>query len=567
MTKEKAKWKPAERPVPAECGDWPAWFVGVLRKRKIRSKKEIEDYLSPDYEKLVLPENFKGIEAAAERIAEAQKKKETVCVFGDYDVDGVTAVALVFEVLERIGLKDPKTYIPHRLEEGYGLNKKALSELKKQGVGLVVAVDCGINSGDVIDAEEELDFIVVDHHEIDRKKLSQKAINIHPHLTEDKKKYHFSGAGLAFLLARAVQKKFEDRYPGGQEKWLLDLVALSVICDIVPLIGDNRILATWGLRVLAKTKRPGLLALADSASIDLGEVGAREVGFVLGPRLNAAGRIEQAETALELLLTGSEARAGRLAKRLEKLNTERQKMCERIVTEAKKEIEEGAQKDHKVFLLSNKNWPRGVVGIVASRIADEHNRPVIVFEDDGENHHGSARSVDGFDIVEALAGCGDCLKSFGGHAKAAGLVVSREKFVLFSDKLVSVAGRRLKETDLKKTIEIDAAVEVGEVDESFLDFVSKMEPFGCGNTQPVFLVEGVLPEEIKRVGQDSGHLKFSLDGGRISGIAFKEERKMIEGEKYDLVGGFRYSFWGGRKRIEFLALDFRSAKPASKSEV
>jgi single-stranded-DNA-specific exonuclease len=566
MSKELKKWKIQKQPASSkeQIAGLPGWFLNILVNRGLDSLDAVNDYLEPEYSKLAPVENFIGMQEGVERIKQAISEKEKVVIYGDYDVDGITATALLSEVLNKISVHDFETYIPHRENEGYGLNQEALDSLRESGAKLIITVDCGISSKEIIDNQNELDFIVVDHHQIDDDKLSKKAINIHPSLTNDKKEYRLSGCGIAFYFARALQQEFKDVYLAGQEKWLLDLVALATICDIVPLVGDNRILATWGLKVLAKTKRKGLIQLAKIISINLSEVGSYEVGFLIGPRLNAAGRLEHAKLALELLTTDDSVRATEIAGDLNRLNIERQQMCERIIEEAREEIKSGSQKDHKIFLLSNKNWPRGVVGIVASRISDEHHRPVIVFEDDGEVHHGSARSIDGFNIVEALSSCDDCLESFGGHAKAAGLAVSKEKFILFSDKLVSIAKDKIKEEDLKKTVEIDTKIERHEINDEALSLIARMEPTGYGNTRPLFLLENVQIEGINRVGKGKEHLKFSIkqtanskQQTAISGIAFSEERDLKEGKNYDLVGFLKYNIWNNRKSIEFRMVDFR----------
>lgn len=558
MAKEKANWKLLKNKQ-VLGNNFPKWFLNILSNRGVE-KGGISDYLEPKYGDIADYQNFKDIDKAVKRVVQAKSEEEQVCIYGDYDVDGTTAVALISDVLNKIGIQNVKTYIPHRGDEGYGLNTGAVKKLKKEGVNLIITVDCGIASKDIIDVEKEIDFIVIDHHEIDKEKLPIKSINIHPSLTKDKKEYKLSGCGMAFHLARALYAEYKDSLGSGQEKWLLDLVALSTICDIVPLIGDNRILATWGLEVIKKTKREGIKALAKVASVNLDDIGSYEVGFILGPRLNAAGRLEHAKLALELLITDDSAKAQTVAKKLNELNIERQKMCKRIIEEAKEEVENGGKKDHEIYLLSNKNWPRGVVGIVASRISDEYNKPVIVFENDGELHHGSARSIEGFNIVEALGECDECLEKFGGHAKAAGVTVTKEHFVAFSDKLLTVAKNKIKETDLKKTIEIDTEIGLKEINDDALNLLNKMEPLGYGNSRPAFILEGVQVENIKRVGGGKEHLKFTIDSTSIGGIAFNEECDLKEGQKYDIVGTLKYNIWNNRKSIEFRMVDFRENK-------
>ncbi|MDD3480989.1 MAG: single-stranded-DNA-specific exonuclease RecJ [Patescibacteria group bacterium] len=540
--------------------DLPKWFLSILANRGSKDKKAIEDYLEPKYEDLVSYDNFLGIIEAVTRLHKAKDNNEKIVIYGDYDVDGICSVAIISETLNTIGVQNIETYIPHRTDEGYGLNEEALKEIVKNKGDLVIAVDCGITSRELIDEEKNLDFIVIDHHEVDKKKLPQKSINIHPALTKDGGNYELSAGGMAFIVARAVQAEFPEEIPENQEKWLLDLAALSTICDVMPLTGNNRIIAKYGLMVLSKTKRVGLTELMKMASIDKGEVSAYDVGFVIGPRLNAAGRLEHAKNALELLLTKEETKAKEIAKELSRLNSERQDLCNRIIEEARAEIEKGDKKA-EMFLLSSRNWPRGVVGIVAGRLAESYARPVIVFEDDGKEMHGSARSVGDFDITATLTECEDCLLSFGGHAKAAGVKVASEHFVAFSDKILQIAKDKIKLEELKKEIEIDTKIEKTDINDETMNHILKMEPFGYGNHQPIFLFPGATVSNINRVGKDKGHLKFKIDidKEKIGGIAFREEREMKEGE-YDLVLNLKYNIWNGNKSIEARVIDFRESR-------
>lgn len=547
--------------------DLPIWFLNVLEKRGLNSNKEADSYLEPKYEEIVAYNNFFGTEEAAERISKAVKIKEKVLIYGDYDVDGITATALLVELLNKIGVHVVEAYIPHRTTEGYGLNKKAIDMFIDKGFSLIITVDCGIGSKKIIDSLDNADFIVIDHHKIDQKNLPKKSINIHPSLNKDNKEYSLSGCGMAFYFLRSVQSRFSEKLALGQEKWYLDLVALATICDVVPLIGENRNLAIWGLRVLSKTKRPGIIALAKVSGVDLSCVNSYDVGFLLGPRLNAAGRIENAKLTLELLTTLDQVIAENIAKKLNNLNMERQKMCERIIAEATREIERSKDKEDKLFLLSKETWPRGVVGIVASKLSEKHYRPVIIFENDGEKYHGSARSIDGFDIVEALRSCEASLEKYGGHAKAAGLTVKKENFAIFSEKLILLANKKIKETNLVKTIEIDAKIKISEITNEALELINKMEPTGFKNPRPVFLLEKVELGAINRVGGKKEHIKFKIkdkeslhSSEKISGIVFNEKRDLIESQKYDMVGTLKYNIWNNQKSIELRLMDFKESK-------
>lgn len=564
MEQIRKKWKV----LPGYTGEKPKlnlpdWLFNALANRGLKTKAEITSYLEPKYEDLISPDSFLAMDNAVERIVRAREKNEKIVVYGDYDVDGITATALVFELLNKIGLQNVETYIPHREEEGYGLNKEAIDEIIKKKTGLLITVDCGISSRDLVSyaRENKLDVLVCDHHEIEKEKLPVGAVTIHPQLTKrGTSPQSFCACGMAFFLARAVQEKFLSVYPKGQEKWLLDLVALATICDVVPLVGQNRILASYGLRVLAKTKRVGLAELIKSTGTAAKELNSYTVGFLLGPRINAAGRLEHAKKALELVLTHDPKRARVISTELSKLNTERQKMCDRILFEAKGEIETSGKKDHEIFLLSNKNWPKGVVGIIASKLSDAYSRPVIVFEDDGKAHHGSARSIEGFDITAALSECEKEVIKFGGHARAAGLTVAADKFILFSDKLLEIAKGKIKKEDLVPGLIIDSEIREKDITEKTIETISGMEPFGYGNHNPTFLLKDIEIENIKKVGSAGEHLKFCLKKSGTQAILFGNSHEVSEKKKYDLVLGLRYNFWNQRRSVEARILDLREAE-------
>lgn len=595
MAKVGKKWKilpgfRGEKPKTSLSG----WVLDVLANRGIITEQEISSYLDPRYEELLEPGVFLNMDKAVRRIAQAKENNEKVVVYGDYDVDGITATALVLEILNKIGIQKYDFYIPHREEEGYGLNDKAIGEIIDSGAKLIIAVDCGITSREIIDASSgkpsstdvsqgKIDFIVCDHHEIDENKIPTKSVNIHPQLMKkEAASQNLSACGMAFFLALALQEKFPIEIPKGQEKWFLDLVALATICDVLPLTGQNRILAKFGLKVLAKSKRIGLNALIHTASINPNEINSYTVGFLLGPRLNAAGRLEHAKKALELLITEDQARARIIAGELNKLNVERQKMCDKILAEAKAEIESSSKKDHEIYLLSNKNWPRGVVGIIASKLSDAYSRPVIVFEHDGEEHHGSARSVEGFDITAALTECEDCLLKYGGHAKAAGLSVSNKHFIIFSNKLLKLARNKIKKEELRPTITIDTKIKPEEISDKMLEQIHELEPFGYGNHTPVFMLENVSIDNLKKVGDSGQHIKFQVISDRLqvpglktenqkqnltsktsnqkpnlSAIWFNYDLDIKAQEQYDIVLTLRYNVWNNCKNIELRVIDMK----------
>lgn len=557
MGQNEKNWKfPQEGKISAISG-YPKWLVLLLSERGINSEQQISSFLKPKYEELLSPVSFINVSEAVDRIIKAREKNEKVVIYGDYDVDGITSTALLFEALNKIGIQNIETYIPHREEEGYGLNQEAVVEIIKNKTDIIISVDCGITSKEIIDSAG-IDFIVVDHHEIVPEKLPRKAIIIHPKMVKkNTEPQELSACGMAFFLAKALYEKYPKEIPKGQEKWLLDLAALATICDVVPLTGQNRILSHFGLLVLSKTKRVGLLELAKKAQTDLKDINAYTVGFILGPRINAAGRLAHAKKALQLLLMESQKEAEILASELNDLNLKRQKLCEKILDEAEAEIENSGEKDHEIFLISNKNWPRGVVGIIASRLADSYSRPVIVFEDDGKMHHGSARSTAGFDITAALAECEECLERFGGHAKAAGVTVKAEHFVVFKKKLLSIAKDKIKTEDLVPEIGIDTVIKEEEINDEMLAWIGKLEPFGFGNSTPVFAILSAEIENIKKVGSAGEHLKLNLKKSGLSAILFGNSYEIDPQKKYDLAFGLRYNYWNQRKSIELRIIDMR----------
>lgn len=558
------KWNilPVSKPFESKC--YSADFVRLLAGRGITSETEAESFISPDYASLSDPFLLPDMKVAVETIVSAVKSGEKIAIYGDYDVDGVTATAILTDFFRKIGV-EVVSYIPSRVDEGYGLNIEAVESLSKEGVGLVITVDCGSTSLEVIEAANKLGVttVVTDHHVLKENKgkmlLPAAAAVVNPkRLTEGSPLYELAGAGVAFYLVRALQTHFEGVYALGQEKWLLDLVALGTICDVVPLVGENRILAKYGLSVLARSRRVGIEALANVSEVSLPFVDSYKVGFLLGPRLNAAGRIEHARSSLSLLLTEDREEAIKLAQELNELNLTRQEITEKITAEAR-EIIEKSDKKQKIYLLSGKDWPAGVVGIVASRLADEYNRPMLVMEDMGKELKGSARSIKGFNIIEALSECGDLFTRFGGHAYAAGFSLDSDKLILLNEKLLGITESRISVSDLSPEIDIDIEITGVGVNEQFVDELTLLEPYGRGNTKPHFLLKNAKIVEAKLVGNPAIHLKLRLehDGNILAGIAFGygETLDVLPGEKYDMVVTLEINEWNNRKTSEIRLID------------
>lgn len=538
----------------------------LLFNRGIKNTEEADKFLNPDYDELHDPFLMKGMSEAVERVGLALDNKDKVVVYGDYDVDGITAAAILYETLSALGL-ETDYYIPKRDSEGYGLNNDALTEISAEGATLCVTVDCGITGVEEVECAKKLglDIIITDHHNIPGKSGKQvvpDAIVVNPKQKDCKYPFgELSGSGIAFKIAQALYKTFPEKLLQGQEKWLLDLAALGTVCDVVPLTGENRIIASFGNTVMAKTKRVGLKLLAEVSGINLQEITSYHLGFQLGPRLNAAGRLETAEKSIQLLLERDENAARVLALELDNLNKERQGITKKILEEAVAEIEK-KDKAAKIYLLANKNWPAGVVGIIASRLADKYARPAIIFEDKGDLCQGSARSPKCFNIIEALEENADILVRCGGHARAAGVTVKKEHFVLLEEKLLEISGKKITEEDLVEKYEADAETTIQDIGEGTYGFIQRMEPFGMGNSSPLFIGKGLRVDSFRKVGKDGEHLKLSFTDGneKRNGIFFSYFDRDTDLKKtVDTLFSINQNEWGGRISYEMRCVAIRNA--------
>lgn len=557
--KQKEKWTVKEK-FPRSYlknSDFSDLEKQLLFTRGIQNEKGVEDFINPKYEALHDPFLMKGMKEAVERIKKAVELNEKVVVYGDYDVDGITATAVLFEVLNELEI-ETEYYIPKRNTEGYGLNTDALNEIAKNGVNLVVTVDCGVTAVDEVKYAKKLglDVIITDHHSIREEKGKEalpETIVVNPKQKACKYPYkELSGSGIAFKLAQALYKEIPEKLTGGQEKWLLDLAALGTVCDVVPLTGENRTIAYFGTKVIQKTKRAGIKMLAEVSRTDMEKIDSYKMGFQLGPRLNAAGRLETAEKAIQLLLTRDVNEARMMALELNELNQERQELTRRIVAEAIAEVEKKSPKS-KFYLLKGESWPAGVVGIVASRLAEKYFKPVIVCEDKGSECQGSARSPKCFNIIEALEEASEYLVRYGGHARAAGITVKKEHFVLLENKLLEISDGKIKEDDLVPEYKIDSETPLSDISEKTYGFLKRLEPFGMGNPMPVFVSRGARVDSFKKVGKSFEHLKvvFTDEKQKINGIYFSFTGEGMDLQKnVDVIFNISENEWAGRKSYE-----------------
>jgi single-stranded-DNA-specific exonuclease len=525
----------------------------------------IETFLEPRLKNLADPFLLPNMTAAVERLLHAREAKEPLVIFGDYDVDGVTSTALLVEVLRALGWT-VEFYLPHRMDEGYGLSRDGVENcLKKFSVKLLLAVDCGSTAVDTIAwlGERGVDVIVLDHHQVSSPAPAAVAL-VNPQLGQSFTE--LCSAGLAFKLAHAVVKRGRETGLPGAEKFdlrlLLDLVAMGTIADIVPLIGENRILVSAGLEKLSTTQRPGLVALKAVAQCPP-QLGAYEVGFQLAPRLNAAGRLETAEEALHLVLAPDLKTATPLAQELDLRNRERQKIERGISDEAIGVVRSkfDAQKDF-VIVEGQLLWHIGVVGIVASRVLSQFYRPTFIIGGEGEAWRGSGRSIAGFDLAAALRECDDLLIKHGGHAMAAGVTIHPDKLDAFRMRLNSLARLSLKPEDLQPPLRLDAEVALKDVSLATLAELDRLKPMGQGNPSVQFFARGVTQSRpLQRMGAEKQHVKLWVTDGAVTHecVWWGAGNASLPEGKFDLAFAPQVNEFNGRTTVQLKVLDWQPA--------
>lgn len=557
--------------------EYSSQILQLLFDRGLKTQKEIDEFFNPDYqEDLHNPFLMLGMAEAVERTIEARKNGEKTAIFGDYDADGVCGAVILKTIFEALGMNLAGIYLPDRDKEGYGLNQKIVRELAESGVKLIVAVDCGVSDFEEIELANSLglDVLVLDHHRVPKKAPPAKVL-VDPFQPGDKYPFkELAAAGVAFKFVQALLQKAESGLKEGWEKWLLDLVALATVADCMKMLGENRTLVRYGLVVLAQTQRIGLQELMKIARLSptleiktlKTNLDAYSLGFVLGPRLNAAGRVHHASLAFELLTAESREEARELAKKIDEHNRRRQKITDGIFAEIEERLK-NKEFDSKKPVIAEKgaNWPVGIVGLVAGRIADRRHRPAFVFSEDGDILKGSARSIPAFNLVEALEFCQDLLEGFGGHPAAAGLSLKKQNFEAFEQRINEWADKKIKKEDLVPEIEVDLELEDEEISWKLFDDLARFEPFGQGNRAPVFLARNFKIKSLKQVGNGSKHLKLELETektGKIFGaIGFGMVKngggELKTGDKIDLVFELLADEWNGRRDLQMKILDFK----------
>ena len=530
----------------------------LLANRGIKDIHEARQFLACSMASAADPFLLKDMDKAVVRIRKAVSKGEKMLVYGDYDVDGITAVAVLCLALKRLG-GIVETYIPHRLEEGYGLNLAAVKRAHRDGVSLIITVDCGITSFKEIEhaAALKIDIIVTDHHEIAESRVPAAYAVINPLQKACNYPFkHLAGVGLAYKLAKALY----TGTPNFAEDFL-DLVSLGTIADIAPLVGENRVLAKYGLEELNRQGRIGLTALCEVTGLTGKDISSGHIGFILGPRINAMGRVGSAHKALDLILSEDAAEALTLAKLLDTENRNRQKIESAILDEAVAKVEREVNfKHHRVIVLGSESWHPGVIGIVASRIADRYCRPTILISLDGKYGKGSGRSIDGFHLFEYLLRCKDLLVGFGGHESACGITIEKDKIDEFRERINGEAASEVKEAVFTSVLDIDMDIPLNALSEDVIGQIESLAPFGEMNPRPVFASRGLIVKDgPRRIGKNGFKMWVTDNTVTCEAVAFGKSGLAVpeQGAGVDLAYIPSLNDWQGVRSIQLELCDIK----------
>jgi len=552
----------------------------LLYNRGISAPESAQQFLQPSLNDLIEPQKLIGIPAAVKRIRQALRADEKIVLYGDYDVDGIMGVSILWRCLQLMGT-EVDFYVPHRIDEGYGLNVEAIQQLAQQGTNLLITVDCGISAHESAQMAQELglDLIITDHHKIEGSPVPALAL-VHPDLPgQDYPNPDLCGAGVAFKLAWALAQEFSGAKKVSDEfrEFLLSataLTALGTIADVVPLLGENRILARFGMEGLAGSSDTAIQALIRASGLEGAKLSSSDIAFRLAPRLNAAGRMGHARLAVEMFTKCGLARATEIARYLEAQNKQRQKVEKDVSEQAIQQVKQLKMNTDKWrgLVLAGTDWHAGVIGIVASRVVDRFHRPTIVISLMEDKALGSCRSVPGFDICLALQECSRHLLTFGGHAMAAGLSIDPDHIEDFRSAFNQYALEHLDLKNITGTIDIDAQVTPADLDMATVQMIERLGPFGAGNPVPRLVARNLqlvgLP---RRMGGGGKHLQFNVSasddphaqlrsGSVIRVVAFGKadwEKQLIDHRQFDLVFEPVINHFNGNSNVEFIAVDLK----------
>jgi len=509
-------------------------MVGTVKPEEIIEKllgvrgiSDFDFFLNPSVEGLRDPFSLDGVMEGSERILDAIESNQKISIFGDYDVDGVVSTSLLFTVLKKLNA-DVDFYIPHRLEDGYGLNKSGIKELKDGGTNLIITVDCGINGEEEIRYAEELglEVIVTDHHLPEKNNPAE--IKINPYLSNSYPYKDLAGVGVVFKLCQGIEKMSDLTL--NFLLWNLDLVALGTVADVMPLTGENRILTALGLKIINENRRPGIVSLLKNSGFKKGQIQAWHIAFLIAPRINALGRLGESKEAVDLLCTYNNVEADTIAAKLENCNIERKKLQEKIYKEALGFLDSRNIERNAGIVLSSDGWHEGVIGIVASKIVNEFNRPTILIVEKDGICRGSGRSVPGFNITDSLKELSFLLEEYGGHDQACGISIKKENIRSFERAFEEQVTEKLGNNISQKELLIDFSLTLDAINERLVENIEILAPFGTGNPKPVFASSGVELADVPSI-VGKNHLKFTVKnkGKYIPCIGFSL------GDKIDLL--------------------------------
>ena len=528
----------------------PELLSTILVNRQITNEEQIRVFLNPTRNDFHDPYLMPDIEKAIKRIINAINKKEKVIIYGDYDVDGITSITVLKQFLEQRGL-EADYYIPNRLHEGYGLNKQAIESFGQQGYTLMITVDCGISGKEEIDFANELkiDTIITDHHE-PLEILPNAVAILNPKRIDSKYPFReLAGVGVVFKLIQALG--IELNLDAKEYLKFLDIVCVGTISDIVPLIDENRVIAKLGLKLVEQTKNIGLKSLIKSSGYKT--IDSNTISFGIAPRINACGRVGDVQDAIKLFLTPNIVEADKITEKLNQYNKNRQDTEKIIFKEAIEEINKNKLEEKDCIILGGDNWHNGVVGIVASKIAETYYKPTILISFDGEDAKGSGRSIQGFDLHEALCSCSKWLEKYGGHEMAVGLSLKKENFENFKKSFEEIA-ENLKVTETMPIIYIDKLLTIKDLDIDIIKSLSVLEPFGEANKIPIFAYKNIRIDSIRAISEGK-HLKMTLkdENTIIDAIGFGMGDLALEytiGDKVDIAGTLEINTYNGIEKIQ-----------------
>ncbi|MFH1611873.1 MAG: single-stranded-DNA-specific exonuclease RecJ [bacterium] len=570
--------------------EYSSLIIQLLYDRGIETQQQIDEFFNCNYKTDIHdPFLLKDMDIAVGSVLKAIKNNERIVIFGDYDADGVCSSAILYLTLKKIGADNINVYIPDRGKEGHGLNQMAVEKIINEGAKLIITVDCGSRDIEMVDLINSLgaEIIITDHHEVGDK-LPKAIAMINFHRKDDKYPFkNLAGAGVAYKLACALlsSELAKNRKVENLKKWLLDLTAIATVADVMPIIGENRTLLIYGLGVLAQTKWIGLQELMNVSKLQpkiskqsvngeapITNLDSFTIGFVLGPRLNSAGRMDHANVAFNLLTTEDRNEAIELAQQLTDKNIERQKMTDKIVMEVVKRLEKDFDKPDKpkIIFEGSPDWSVGLVGLVAGKIANKYCRPTFIYQDKGNAIHVSGRSIPQFNLIESINECADLCVQYGGHRGAAGFVAKQDKIDEIKERINNFADPQINENESISIIDIDSELFFDDVGWSSYNQLQRFAPFGNANTEPKFLIKNVEVVNARTVGSDDKHLKMDIKlwnndrklAKNLKAIGFglgEWANNLQTGNIVNLVFEFTVNEWNNYRDLELRIIDLKVA--------